>query len=72
MMMSPEELEHELLEKRHELDSIQDRIKDLEWSIEVLNADDVEARRRAVDKMRYVKTSIYELEKQRLGMASHG
>ena len=43
MILTPEDIEHQLLEKRHELDSIQDRIKDLEWSIEMLNSDETEA-----------------------------
>jgi len=58
-------VERELIEKKHELDSIIDRIRDLEWCIEVNGDDEYEARRRAVDKVRYVKNAIKELEIRR-------
>lgn len=54
-----------LMEKQHEVESIRDRIRDLEWEAEYGSEDDdecVEERRRAIDKLRFTRDEMHTLE----------
>lgn len=59
------ELELKLLELRHQEQSIKERIRDIEWNIEQYGdkrGNLIDDRFKAMDKQKYIKAEILEVE----------
>ena len=56
----------DIVKKEHEIESVNDRIRDLEWKIDKGEKVDLDARTKALDKIRHLKKEQTELKIKRL------
>lgn len=59
--MTSKSLKRQIIEKEHEVASILDRIRDLEFLYETEQIDDLNMRRKAYDKLRYTRGELLAL-----------
>ena len=56
----------DIVKKEHEIESVNDRIRDLEWKIDKGENVDLDARTKALDKIRHLKKELTELKIKKL------
>ena len=56
------DLRLKIIRLEHEIESVRDRIKDLEWRIDHGEEVDNDARTKAIDKLRHLNKELLKLE----------
>lgn len=64
MLSERHKIQKGIIQKQHEIDSIRDRIADLEFAYSVEQTDDLDARRKAYDKLRHTRVELRDLKLQ--------
>tara|TARA_B100001057_G_scaffold422867_1_gene444642 strand:- start:170 stop:373 length:204 start_codon:yes stop_codon:yes gene_type:complete len=60
------ELRLKIIRLEHEIESVRDRIKDIEWRIDHGDKVDRDARTKAIDKLRHLNKELLKLEEKEL------
>ena len=63
-------IEVEIIKLEHEISSVKERIRDVEWKVENNQPVDADARTKAPDKLRHLTRELSELKVQRVLNAS--
>ena len=66
----PKNIEVSIVKLAHEISSVKERIRDVEWKIENNQPVDPDARTKAQDKLRHLTRELTELKVQRVLNAS--
>jgi predicted nucleic acid-binding Zn-ribbon protein len=67
MNKNPVELQLGIIELEHQIDSVKERIRDIEWRLEHDEPDvSPDSRQKALDKLRFLSREITDLRKQLL------